>query len=114
MEKRIFEDHSACNRFMMMEGLNQHEATTQMSEYITGVKLKKLFNAFSKEEVENLFNKEMSDIAVKRHKEKLNKKLANLQKWQVFHAFAISAESHLESAQFVLAAKRSDKNPSIK
>jgi|GEM_PF-6839258 len=104
----ILENHSAYNRFKTSQGLNQCENSTEPSEYITYVKIKKLFATLSRVEIENLFNKEMSDIAVKRHREKLEQKLNSLQKWQLFRAFKICTDYIYEAAAYILRCKKQD------
>jgi len=111
MSEEIFNNHAAFNRFQVMNGMKVTEATNQLSAYITEVKLKKAYKQISDEEIENLFDKEMSQVAIKRHREKLEKKLTALHKWQLFRALRIYIDDEdIEgSAKYVLNCKRTDK-----
>ena len=113
MENYILENHSAYNRFKTSQGLNQCENTTEPSEYITYVKIKKLFAKLSQEEIENLFDKEMSLIALARHREKLEQKLYNLHKWQLFKAFKMCKDYIYEAAIYVIGCKKLDNEETI-
>lgn len=111
MSEEIFDNHAAFNRFQVMNGMKVTEATNQVSAYITEVKLKKAYRQISDEEIENLFDQEMTPIAIKRHREKLEKKLSKLHKWQLIKALRIYIDDEdIEgSAQYVLNCKRTDK-----
>ena len=65
MEKNIFDDHAAFNRWKVTEGMNVNESGTEPSVYITEIKLKKLFRKISNEGIENLFDKEISLLPMK-------------------------------------------------
>ncbi len=108
MENSILDNHAAYNRLMVSQGLRQSENTTEPSEYITFIKVKKMFAKFSQEEIENLFAKEMSLIALARHREKLEQKLYSLQKWQLFKAFKMCDEFIYAAAEYVLSCKKMD------
>jgi len=110
-EEKFFDSHSAFNRYQTMYGMRICESGTEPSAYITEVKLKKAFKRISDEDIENLFEKEMSRVAVQKHREKLDKKLGTLQKWQKITALNIyiGEEDIEKSAKYVLRCKNSNK-----
>ena len=110
MEKNIFDDHAAFNRWKVTEGMNVNESGTEPSVYITEIKLKKLFRKISNEGIENLFDKEMSLIAIERHRQLLEKKLASLEKWQLLWALSIylTKDDIDRCAAYVLNCKKEE------
>jgi hypothetical protein len=110
MENGMMDNHAAFNRWQVMQGTRVNESGTEPSVYITEVKLKKIFRKLSNEGVENLFEREMSLIAVERHREFLEKKLASLDKTQLFAALNmfIQDEDIDKCATYVLNCKRSE------
>src|ERR1700758_2798980 len=106
MGEEIFNSHSAFNRFQAT-GMRVSESTNEPSAYITEVKLKKAFKRISDEDIENLFDKEMSKVAIAKHREKLEKKLSALQKWQLTTALNIyiNEEDIEKCAKYVLGCK---------
>lgn len=109
--KSLFDDHVAFNRWQVMEGMRVNESGTNLSVYITEIKLKKAYKLISDEEIENLVGSELSKPAIKRQREKLEKKLCSLRDWQLFKAFSIYFDDkNIEaSAAYVLSCKRMDK-----
>jgi hypothetical protein len=85
---------------------------TKPSVYISEIKLKKAFGLLKDEYLEDLFDKEMSRIAIQRHREKLIDKLESIHAWQLFRALEIYLErGGYEAAEFVLMCKMSDIKP---
>lgn len=113
MGEEIFNSHSAYNRFQTMHGMKVCESTNEPSAYITEVKLKKAFKRISDEDIEDLFEKEMSKVAIQKHREKLDNKLGTLQKWQMNKALSIyiDDEDTEACAKYVLGCKNSNKKP---
>ena len=111
MEHIFLENYSAYNRFLNQVGLKQTENTTEPSEYITLVKMKKLFRNLSQEEIEDLFEKEMNLISLKIHREKLETKLFSLKKWQLFRAFKMTSVLVSAAALYVIGCRKKDIDP---
>lgn len=116
MGNNIFDDPSAYNRFRVMNGFSIIQCEVSPSVYISELKLKKAYRRICDEEIENLAGKEMNRVAIKRYRERLEKKLGTLHKWQLFRALSIYIDDEdIEgSAAYVLQCKRSDIDPKFK
>lgn len=106
-DERLFNDFATFNKWQIMNGTKVNNGVTEPSIYITEVKLKKAFSNISKEGIENLFDKELNEVSLKVHREKLNKKLAMIAKEHLFLALKIFIETDdLDGcAEYVLNCK---------
>lgn len=113
MEENIFDSHAQLNHFMVYEGARISTPAIRPSVYISCLKLKKAFKSFTDIEIEDLFNEEMGVLGIKKHREKLEDMLDDLQDWQLFYALylLINEEGALEAAKFIITAKWDDRSP---
>lgn len=91
MEPKVLDDHSAFNRYQVMQGMRVDEAGTKPSVYITEIKLKKVFNRLGEHELKRVFeyDQPLSKVAIGLYQKKLYKKLEKLQEEQVLTALNI-------------------------
>ena|ERR1700748_2137383 len=107
-ESRLFNHFPALNSWQVANGMKVNDNGTELSVYITEVKLKKAFKNISDEGIENLFNKELNKISLERHREKLNRKVSTLDKEHLFIALKIllDAEDLDGCAEYILKCKQ--------
>jgi hypothetical protein len=105
-----FENHSAFNRHMSIDGNRLSTDATKPSIYISCVKLRRAVKELSDIDVEEIFENEMSDVAIKLHREKLITKIERLMNWQVLAALDILLiDGNFDAIVFVSKCKRTDK-----
>jgi hypothetical protein len=111
MNSFIMDNHAAFNRYQVMDGMRLNESGADISAYVTFVKLRKVINALTDDELKRLFGKTkmLSKLALLRLKEKLLKKLDSLSKPNLTTALNIylrEGEGEL-CARYMLACKKS-------
>ncbi len=105
-----YEDHQAFNRHLSIEGFRINTSGTKPSVYITEVKLRRAVKELSDIQIEDIFENEMSEVAIKVHREKLIKKVENVHQWQLMKALNILlTEGNYEAIHFIHKCKKSDK-----
>lgn len=106
----IFDNHSAFNRYQSIDGMRVNNGATKPSIYITEIKLKNALRDLSNIEIQDIFEKEMPDYNCDIHREKLKKKIASLQEWQILKALSILlGEGKYYSIIYVNQCKRTDR-----
>lgn len=110
MDRNIFDNHAAYNRFLSIEGNRPSETYTKPSLYICDSKMKRAFKELTDEEIKTLFNKpEATLLAMRNHRADLVEKLNELLEWQTFNALVILfSEGNLECAKFILKSHWED------
>lgn len=107
---KTFNNHSMYNNYLSLGGMRQNDSGTKPSAYITEVKLRKALKELNDIEIENIYEKEMTDYNCRIHRDKLNSKIEALHEWQLFSALTILLhEGRYESILYVKKCKRSDK-----
>lgn len=105
-----YENHQSFNKHLSIEGFRINTSGNKPSVFITEVKLRRAVRELSDISIEDLFDKEMSEVAILLHREKLIKKIERLLHWQLMKALNILLrDGNLDAIEFVLKSKRSDK-----
>ncbi len=112
-----FENHSAFNRHMSIDGNRVNNGVTKPSIYITCVKLKRAIKELSDIEVEDLFEKEMGMVELLQCRNKLVEKMERLFNWQILKALDILlTDGRYDALVYILKCKKPTKklinNPS--
>jgi len=114
MEPKILDDHSAFNRYQVMQGMRVDEAGTKPSIYITEIKLKKTFNRLTENELKRVFrsDKPLSKMAQERYQKEIGKKLEQLSENQTLTALNIylREEDGELCAKYVMACSINKRN----
>jgi len=106
-----FENHQSFNRHLSIEGYRVNTSGTTPSVYIKEVKLKRTVRELSDIDIEDVFEKEMSVHAVERQREKLNKKIESLHRWQLMKALdVLLEEGRIEAITYVRKCRLTNKN----
>lgn len=114
MNDGTFDNHAAFNRYQSIEGMRVSNGATKPSIYITEIKLKNALRDLTDIEIEDIFDKEMTDYNCSIHRAKLKEKIAILHEWQLLKALSILLdEGKYDSILFVQKCKRTDKENSI-
>ncbi len=110
MEDRVFDSHEQFNKYQSIMGNRPSEMGTKPSSYITAVKLRKAFKTLRRDEIEDVFEKEMLyNTEVDRAREKLTNKIETLLEWQLNYALGMLYDlGNLKAAQYVLKSKLGD------
>ncbi|MBK6834038.1 MAG: hypothetical protein IPG89_07110 [Bacteroidetes bacterium] len=107
---KTFNNHSMYNNYLSLGGMRQNDSGTKPSLYITEVKLRKALKELSDIEIENIYEKEMSNYNCKIHRNKLIDKIESLHDWQLLAALSILLDvGRYESILYVKNCKRGDK-----
>jgi hypothetical protein len=105
-----YENHQAFNRHLSIEGFRVSTGATKPSVYITEVKLRRAVRELTNIQVEDIFDNEMSDVAIKSHREKLINKIESVHHWQLMKALNILlSDGNHEAIVFISRCKKSDK-----
>jgi len=114
MESKILDDHSAFNRYQVMQGMRVNESGTKPSVYITEIKLKKVFNKLKEDELKRVFVSDLplSKIAQERYQKRIGKKLEKLSENQILTALNIylREEDGELCAKYVMACSINKRN----
>lgn len=87
IENRTFENHSAFNHYLSIQGMRPSECATRPSLYICDLKMKKAFKTLTDDEIKQLFKQPNAGIlGIPLLREKLETKLNDLMDWQTFIA----------------------------
>ena len=114
MNYEIFDNHAAFNRYQSIDGMRVSNGATKPSTYITEIKLKNALRDLTDIEIEDIFDKEMTDYNCSIHRAKLKEKIALLHEWQLLKALSILLdEGKFDSILFVNKCKRTDKESAI-
>ena len=114
MNDGTFDNHAAFNRYQSIEGMRVSNGATKPSIYITEIKLKNALRDLTDIEIEDIFDKEMTDYNCSIHRAKLKEKIAILHEWQLLKALSLLLdEGKYDSILFVQKCKRTDKENSI-
>src|SRR3989344_2164633 len=98
---RILDNHQLYNRYQVIYGMRQTTGGTSPSLYIMSVKLKKALKALTEIEIENIYEKEMTNYNCRIHREKLDDRINALQDWQLKAAVNIlNTESRYEAMKY--------------
>lgn len=110
MDRNIFENHSAYNQFLSVEGMRPGIASTKPSLYISDIKMKKAFKELTDDEIRIIFKNDKSEIlGLRIYREQLVEKLDDLLEWQTFFAlFHLLTEGNFECAKFVMNCQWDD------
>ena len=113
MDRNIFEDHAAYNRYLSIEGNRPSEQYTKPSLYICDNKMKKAFKELTDEEIKSIFkDKDAAILGLRRYREQLAEKLNDLVEWQTFNALVILfSQGNVECAKFILQCHWEDNCP---
>ena len=110
MNDETFDNHAAFNRHQSIDGMRVSNGVTKPSIYITEIKLKNALRDLTDIEIEDIFDKEMTDYNCSIHRVKLKEKIALLHEWQLLKALSILLnEGKYDSILFVQKCKRTDK-----
>ena len=104
MDRNIFDDHAAYNRYLSIEGNRPSENYTKPSLYICDNKMKKAFKELSDEEIKIIFkNPNAQILGLRNYREQLAEKLTDLVEWQTFYALVhLFSEGNIQCAKFIL------------
>ncbi|MDP1801181.1 MAG: hypothetical protein Q8L81_07515 [Bacteroidota bacterium] len=113
MDRNIFDNHAAYNRYLSIEGNRPSETYTKPSLYICDSKMKKAFKELSDEEIKIIFKNPAAQIlGIRKYREQLGEKLNELVEWQTFNALVILfSEGNFECAKFILKSHWEDTCP---
>lgn len=104
-----FEKHDAYSRYLSIADDKVVYGKVTPSDYITSIKLKRAVKTLLDEEIENLFNKEMSKKSIFLRRERLIAKTKNLETWQLNHALhLLYTEGNTIAFAFILKCKKTD------
>ncbi|MDP1801195.1 MAG: hypothetical protein Q8L81_07585 [Bacteroidota bacterium] len=105
-----FENHSSFNRHLSIDGNRVSTIGAKPSNYITTVKLKRAVKELSDIDIEEIFDKEMNEVAIKYHREMLLSKSENLLHWQYIVVLNILLkEGNYDAVEYLKKSKRTDK-----
>ena len=109
MEEPIFDNHELFNKYQVLQGMRPSEGGTKPSIYISALKIRKALKTLTKEEIEDLFDREMQLPAERVARERLNRQLEILLDWQVIYALGMLFDlGNYKTAEYILKAKNSD------
>lgn len=107
---RILDNPQLYNRYQVIYGMRQTTGGTAPSLYIMSVKLKKALQELTDIEIENIYEKEMTNYNCRLHRYKLDDRINALQDWQLKAAVKmLNTESKYAAMKYVKSCKRKDK-----
>lgn len=114
MNDETFDNHAAFNRHQSIGGMRVSNGATKPSIYITEIKIKNALRDLTDVEIEDIFDKEMTNYNCTIHRARLKEKIVLLHEWQLLKALSILLdEGKYDSILFIQKCKRTDKETSI-
>ncbi len=117
--ERAFDSHELYNKWQVFSGMRVSEGGNTPSTYISEVKLRKAFKQFKDQDIEELFDEEMTNkngsmnfLRLRNARIKLDEKIQKLLTWQLFRAVEILNTENMgafPAAEYVLMCKESDR-----